>query len=233
VSRVYPDSYSAPSPNFTSGRPWGPPRYIVEHWTVGSAHSVEVTFQNPDAKVSAHFMVTREGYVVQFVELDDTAWHSGTAGFNYLGIGIEHEHIPEQDWPEAQLRASAALHRWLAQEFGIPLIHVDADASAGVLGHRETGYATACPGDLPIDRLIGGDMAFTKEQYAAELEDFVKDTVRVIVQNEVLPPLAKDIEARIASATAAQLHTHTPQPIDTAAIVAAAVKAVADKLTKP
>ena len=38
--------------------------------------------------MSAHFLVGRQGEVVQLVRLDDTAWHA--SGVNAVSVGIEH-----------------------------------------------------------------------------------------------------------------------------------------------
>lgn len=177
------------SPNFTAGRP-ARPTYIVDHWTVGSAESAVGRFLNADpdqrgGRASAHYIVRRDGSVVQMVREEDTAWHAGRVGvtlWNDRGIGIEHEHRPKglgfagQDWPEIQLAASAALHRAIGQRWGILLIH-----RIGVFGHRETGASTACPGDLDIDRLIGGTVDQETKDYIdqkfAELSRALADKV--------------------------------------------------------
>lgn len=158
------------SPNFTSWRP-GPPQYIVDHWTVSTGHSTEVHFLDPNAQVSAHYLVKRDGSIDQFVDEQFTAWHSGGEMYNYLGIGIEHEHFDEQDdpgiqqdWPDVQIEASAELHRTISARWNIPLIH-RSDGQPGVLGHRETGYATQCPGTLPIDDIL--ETALLRDEFEA------------------------------------------------------------------
>lgn len=167
--------------------------YIVDHWTVGSAHAAEVRFLDPSQQVSAHYLVRRDGSVEQFVKDEDTAWHSGGQLFNYLGLGIEHEHVPGDEWPIVQLDASAELHRELAKRWDIPLLHVDHTANAGVLGHRETGYATQCPGDLPIDAILqGADMSFKDDPDAVAYREDVRASFEAV--KAVLAQLADAIK---------------------------------------
>lgn len=73
------------------------PALIVLHDTAGRlapGSSVE-WFQDPKAKASAHFVVERDGTIVQMVECDRMAWHAGKsewqgrANVNGFAIGIE------------------------------------------------------------------------------------------------------------------------------------------------
>jgi N-acetyl-anhydromuramyl-L-alanine amidase AmpD/V8-like Glu-specific endopeptidase len=98
-------------------------------------------FRNTDSGVSAHYIVGRDGEVVQMVRHDRVAHHAGSA--NETSIGIEHVANTRGLNPtEAQLDASAALVAWLAAQCGVPL---DRDH---VLGHAEADPSTghrACP----------------------------------------------------------------------------------------
>lgn len=98
-------------------------------------------FQNPKAQVSAHYVVGQDGEIVQMVRHNDVAWHAGRA--NGDSIGIEHVANTRGLMPtEAEYCASAALVRWLCDNFGIP---VDRDH---ILGHAEADTRTshtACP----------------------------------------------------------------------------------------
>lgn len=78
-----------PSPNFHAGRP-RPPSFAVIHIADGGpklTHTVE-HLSKPAAQVSAHFVVGRDGTIVQLVDTDDIAWHC--KGWNEASIGIEH-----------------------------------------------------------------------------------------------------------------------------------------------
>lgn len=82
-----------PSPN-TGGRI--DPRLIVMHYTATWTGAAAIrTLTNPQAKVSAHFVVDRNGTITQLVRTDTAAWHAGPSkwgryeGLNNHSIGIE------------------------------------------------------------------------------------------------------------------------------------------------
>lgn len=85
----YPLAQWLPSPNFTRGRS-KPVDRVVVHITDGQPRLDRCVehLRKPDGKVSAHFLVGRQGEVVQLVRLDDTAWHA--SGVNAVSVGIEH-----------------------------------------------------------------------------------------------------------------------------------------------
>jgi hypothetical protein len=116
---------------------------IVIHITDGGARigGPISWFKNPEARVSAHYIVGQDGEVVQMVRHNDVAWHARTA--NGTSIGIEHVANTRGLVPTAdQYAASAALVQWLCGEFGIP---IDREH---VLGHSEADPTTThhgCP----------------------------------------------------------------------------------------
>ena len=72
------------------------PRFLVIHYT--ASHGLEETldwFTDPESRASAHFVVGRDGRIVQLVPLDRRAWHAGDSawqgrvGMNAHAIGIE------------------------------------------------------------------------------------------------------------------------------------------------
>lgn len=72
------------------------PRFIVMHYTAGwTAASAIATLCNPAAKVSAQFVVDRDGSITQLVPCNRAAWHAGPSRFgdvkmlNNHSIGIE------------------------------------------------------------------------------------------------------------------------------------------------
>ncbi|GAA4329920.1 1,6-anhydro-N-acetylmuramyl-L-alanine amidase AmpD [Pigmentiphaga soli] len=66
-------------------------------------------------RVSAHFLIARDGAVVQFAGTDSRAWHAGVSCFegrercNDFSIGIELEGCDDQPFTDAQYRALARL----------------------------------------------------------------------------------------------------------------------------
>ena len=125
---------------------------IVIHITDGGATRAEQTarwFANPrqrnprgdEIHVSAHYVVGRDGEVVQCVRHEHIAHHAGTA--NPYSVGIEHV-VPrsEHALTQAQYRASAELVTWLGQTLRIPF------SSQNIKGHAEADRRTShrtCP----------------------------------------------------------------------------------------
>ena len=76
------------------------PRFIVMHYTAGwTAESALSTFCHTGAKVSAHFVISREGDVYQCVPCNEAAWHAGPSlhngvrSLNNHAVGIEFVNI--------------------------------------------------------------------------------------------------------------------------------------------
>jgi len=75
------------------------------------------------AEVSAHLLIRRCGEVVQFVSLDDRAWHAGQSCFageencNDFSIGIELEGTDDDAYTEAQYALLAAVSQTLLAQY--------------------------------------------------------------------------------------------------------------------
>ncbi len=67
-----------PSPNHNS-RMGHPIRLIVMHSTVGSFDSSLGWLRNPASGASAHYLIDRDGAVVQLVADREAAWHAGVS----------------------------------------------------------------------------------------------------------------------------------------------------------
>lgn len=124
----------ATASNYARGsRPRGAIRLIVVHTVEGSYGGAIAWFRNPRARVSAHYVVSREGAVAQTVADRRVAWHAGNGRVNRTSIGIEHEGyawIPGT-FTDAQYRASARLVARLARKYGLPINR------RHVIGHNE------------------------------------------------------------------------------------------------
>ena len=79
-------------------------------------------------KVSAHFLIRRDGGVIQFVDTDKRAWHAGVSSWNGrervndFSIGIEMEGTDERPFEDAQYEALNALLARLREKYGaLPL----------------------------------------------------------------------------------------------------------------
>ena len=76
-------------------------------------------------QVSAHFLVRRNGELLQFVSCDDRAWHAGRSHWrgrddcNDFSIGIELEGLEGGAFEAAQYRQLARLLRALASRYPV------------------------------------------------------------------------------------------------------------------
>lgn len=151
----------AGTPNFTKGRNNRKIEAIVNHITAGNYPGCLNWMQNPQAKASAHYLVTRAGEIYQLVKDEDTAWHAGVVkkpnwklydgtNPNRYTIGIEHEGL-DGSLTEAQYQATLWLHKHLIKKHGIP---VDTDHIIGHFRINSVDKAN-CPGPkFPWDRLL-------------------------------------------------------------------------------
>ncbi|MBL8047832.1 MAG: N-acetylmuramoyl-L-alanine amidase [Chthonomonas sp.] len=128
----------------TSNRPSTYPiTHVVIHIMEGTYSGSISWFQNPSSNVSAHYMVrSSDGQITQMVREKDIAWHAGVTFYNQQAVGIEHEATSTStSWYTDNLYwASARLTRYLTAKYNIPLTRTY------IIGHRETGRATTCPG---------------------------------------------------------------------------------------
>jgi N-acetyl-anhydromuramyl-L-alanine amidase AmpD len=105
---------------------------VVVHVTEGGFWGSVRWLRNPRSHGSSHFVVSREGRVVQLVNLSDVAWHAGNKATNRRSIGIEHEGYTRRGgFTELQYEASARLLAYLSQRLGIQLDR------RHVIGHNE------------------------------------------------------------------------------------------------
>ncbi|OPA73076.1 N-acetylmuramoyl-L-alanine amidase [Paenibacillus selenitireducens] len=110
-------------------------RYIVIHDTEETYQDTINIFTDPDSYVSAHYVIrSYDGQIVQMVKNKNLAWHAGNWYFNMHSIGIEHEGFAMEGatwFSERLYRSSAALVRYLADKYDIPLDR------AHIIGHNE------------------------------------------------------------------------------------------------
>lgn len=138
------------SPNFTSGRRkpkyptefslQGPVTAIIIHYT--DSINIDGTiswFKNPASAVSSHYLVGRDGRVVQMVDEEDTAWHAGRStldgvpNVNFFSIGIELVGTADSGFTDRQLASLYSLLEILISRYKIP-------------PERVVGHKTVSPG---------------------------------------------------------------------------------------
>lgn len=123
---------------------------LVLHYT-GMASGAEALERlcDPQAQVSAHWLVEETGEVVRLVPEERVAWHAGVSawrgriGLNARSIGIEvvnggHDYgLP--GYPEAQLAALVALARGIVARWAIPAVNVVAHSDVAPMRKRDPG----------------------------------------------------------------------------------------------
>lgn len=129
---------AAPSPNF--GPRVAPPDMIVLHYTGmidGPAALARLT--DPDAKVSAHYLVEEDGRIFALVPEERRAWHAGQSfwrgetDINGVSVGIEivnpgHE-LGYRPFPAPQIAAVIDLLGDVRSRWTVP--------NARILGHSD------------------------------------------------------------------------------------------------
>jgi N-acetyl-anhydromuramoyl-L-alanine amidase len=90
-----------------------------------------------DVRVSAHFLIRRDGTIDQFVSCNERAWHAGRSNFfgrercNDFSIGIELEGSDTQPFDEAQYAPLAALASCLVTHYGLNALAGHSDIAPG------------------------------------------------------------------------------------------------------
>ncbi|MCU7649096.1 1,6-anhydro-N-acetylmuramyl-L-alanine amidase AmpD [Pseudomonas piscis] len=165
-----------PSPNFNE-RPAGEISLLVIHnislppGQFGTG-KVQEFFQNrldvtehpyfagiADLRVSAHFLIERDGAVTQFVSCLERAWHAGVSSFegretcNDFSLGIELEGTDELPFTDAQYQALNLLTEQLQAAF------------SAITPRRICGHSDIAPG-----RKTDPGQAFDWARYRAALE---------------------------------------------------------------
>ena len=147
---------TVPSPNWDERAL--PISMVVLHYTeMANAGEALARLTDPAAKVSAHYLISEAGEVVQLVEEDKRAWHAGVSYWrghpdvNSASIGIELDHpghaLGYREFSEPQFASLVPLLARIVEQYNIP--------RANVVGHSDIAPARKIdPGELfPWDRL--------------------------------------------------------------------------------
>lgn len=135
-----------------------PVTMVVLHYTeMADSETALARLTDPEAKVSAHYLISEAGEVIRLVDEAKRAWHAGVSFWrgirdvNSASIGIELDHpghaLGYREFSEAQFSALVPLLARIVEEHGIP--------RANVVGHSDVAPARKIdPGELfPWDRL--------------------------------------------------------------------------------
>ncbi|MBI5107619.1 MAG: N-acetylmuramoyl-L-alanine amidase [Rhodocyclales bacterium] len=121
------DALWRPSPNVDQRRP----NFVILHQTTNATvDKALATLTDPQRKVSAHYLIGRDGGLIQLVDEAARAWHAGESRWggmsdlNSASIGIELDNTGEEPFAEAQIVALLSLLADLRERYRIPAANV-------------------------------------------------------------------------------------------------------------
>jgi hypothetical protein len=169
-------------------------RGVVLHIAAGSYEGTIAWQKNPDADVSSHFVVAKDGRVAQVVDTDVAAWTQILGNGHWLSI--ENEGFLPDKLTAGQVEAAAQILARAHRDYGVPL-QVATSPSGRGLGHHSMGAEngvnwghSACPGAAIIAQkplivarakeiIEGDDMALTEPQAQQLDAATARDVARV------------------------------------------------------
>ena len=120
------------SPNYDQRRP---NLVIIHHTSNDTLEDALRTLTSPSKAVSAHYLIGRDGGIVQLVAEQARAWHAGKSWWggqtdvNSASIGIELDNNGAEPYAEVQMTALLALLADIRQRYKIP--------AANFIGHAD------------------------------------------------------------------------------------------------
>ena len=112
-----------PSPNFDARRP----NFVIIHATSDdTAEQALRTLTDPQRKVSAHYVIGRDGVIYQLVDERERAWHAGESKWgadtdlNSASLGIELDNNGDEPFPDVQIAALLTLLKGMQERHRIP-----------------------------------------------------------------------------------------------------------------
>ena len=120
------------SPNFNERKP----NFIILHHTGDdTVEQAARTLSDPLRSVSAHYLIARDGRIIQLVDERVRAWHAGESKWgadtdiNSASLGIELDNNGREPFPEEQISALLRLLVDINERYRIP--------RANFLGHAD------------------------------------------------------------------------------------------------
>lgn len=115
------------SPNFGPRRNGLSPQFVVLHYTaMESAEAALDRLCDPEAEVSAHYLIGKNGTCWQLVEEAARAWHAGQGSWqgltdlNSRSIGIELDNRGAEPFPEPQMRVLETVLKGVLDRWSLP-----------------------------------------------------------------------------------------------------------------
>ena len=157
-----------PSPNFDEREE--PLEMLVFHYTgMETAQAALDRLRDPEAKVSAHYVVDEDGEVYSLVDEDKRAWHAGVSSWkgktdiNSRSVGIEivnpgHE-FGYRPFPDGQIKSVVSLSQKIIKRYDI--------LSENIVGHSDIAPKRKTdPGELfPWKKLAGNGIGLWTDDF--------------------------------------------------------------------
>ena len=119
---------SSPNFDFKSSRKI---KYIIVHYTCMKNQKVAIArLQSKVAKVSSHYVISKNGTIYQMVDDINVAWHAGKSkwgkdiNLNSKSIGIELVNKGNEKYPDIQIKNLCLLIKYLKNKHKIDKKHV-------------------------------------------------------------------------------------------------------------
>lgn len=123
---MYADADFTPAMHFDLRKP----NFVIIHHTAQQSTEQTIrTFKLPHTKVSAHYVIGKDGQVVQMLNDYDRAWHAGRSKWgnntdlNSSSIGIELDNDGAALFPEEQINSLLLLLDTLKSKYRIPQLN--------------------------------------------------------------------------------------------------------------
>jgi N-acetylmuramoyl-L-alanine amidase len=123
---IYRDGDWAPAIHYDLRKP----NFVIRHHTSQNSVAQTVrTFQLEHTKVSAHYVIGKDGQVIQMLNDFERAWHAGRSKWgpitdlNSVSIGIELDNNGLEPFPEEQIGSLLILLDTLKTRYSIPQLN--------------------------------------------------------------------------------------------------------------
>lgn len=123
------------SPNHGDRRGQSPELVVIHYTGMADGASARARLCDPEAEVSAHWLIHENGLTEALVPEDRRAWHAGAGSWqgredvNSRSIGIELVNPGDCPFPEPQMAALESLLRAIMVRWAIP--------AAAIIGHSD------------------------------------------------------------------------------------------------
>lgn len=140
-------------PGFTHGRKMESVEGMIIHHTAGTGEASDVARVLQERGLSVHYVVDKQGRVVQLMDDSLEAWHAGKnndSGYdNRNTVGVEIIAHDDEDVTPAQVEATKRLIKSLSGKYGF-------DAATSVFGHGEVATHKQATEGMTVVKSVRG-----------------------------------------------------------------------------